>query len=81
MLPCNCCPAKKRSCILELHPILMQSDNIDHPKRLKDDKYLSRIGFSIFLSAIRLQLFGMLPKYKQPHITLATVLGDIWSIQ
>ena len=47
--------------------LLMHSDNIDHPKHLKDDKHLSRIGFSIFLSAIRLQLFGMLPKYKQPH--------------
>ena len=45
--------------------VLRHSTNIDSDKYLRDDKHLSRIGFSIFLRNIRFQMYDMIPKFRQ----------------
>ena len=45
--------------------VLCHSSIIDSDKYLRDNKHLSRIGFSIFLWNIRSHMYGMLPKFRQ----------------
>ena len=45
--------------------VLRHSTNIDSDKYLRDDKHLSRIGFSIFLRNIRFQMYDMIPMFRQ----------------